>query len=504
MSAALAPAALPPIEPPHPLRAGQYLRVSLDKWGAGTRGYAASVNEQDGENAEHAERLGWTMTETYRDNSISASRYSRKERGDWERLLGDIAADQLDVLILWESSRGSRKVYEWAMLIELCEEHRVKIYVTSHGHLYDPAVPRDRRSMMEDAVDSEYESGKTSMRVKRSAAANAAAGKPHGKIPFGYERLYDERTKRLVEQREHPEQAPVVEKIFADLAAGKTLKAIACELNAGTVSTKTGVPWGWSQVREIALNLTYVAKRTHHGAITEGNWPRLIDDATFYTVRRILTDPARKTTKPGKVRHLVSMYARCAECGGPMTVTLRQGGGRKLASGERTSRPKGETYFCRAKSCLYINKESLETYIVELVLARLVESWDALTAAGDTEDAAILAARDEVARIDAELEDLYAGVKAKRVSTRALGTIEPDLIAQLEAARKRVEIASTPPALRPLLVGPKSELRQRWEAAPVPARREVVKALMRTLVVHRNPVPGHRVPAHQRVAYAWR
>jgi site-specific DNA recombinase len=58
---------------------------------------------------------------------------------------------------------------------------QVKIHVTTHNRTYDPSNGRDRRSLLEDAVDSEYESGKISARLKRAAAANAAPGKPHGR-----------------------------------------------------------------------------------------------------------------------------------------------------------------------------------------------------------------------------------------------------------------------------------------------------------------------------------
>ncbi|MBQ3358480.1 MAG: hypothetical protein IJG47_06210 [Microbacterium sp.] len=53
----------------------------------------------------------------------------------------------------------------------------VRIWVTTHNRLYDPTNARDRRSLLEDAVDAEYESDKTSERRKRSAKAAAEAGR---------------------------------------------------------------------------------------------------------------------------------------------------------------------------------------------------------------------------------------------------------------------------------------------------------------------------------------
>lgn len=90
-----------------------------------------------------------------------------------------------------KSSRGSRSVGEWVSLLELCERRSVRIHVVTHNRTYDPANGRDRRSLLEDAVDGEYESSKISTRSRRAAAANAAAGRPFGRIPYGYRRVFD-------------------------------------------------------------------------------------------------------------------------------------------------------------------------------------------------------------------------------------------------------------------------------------------------------------------------
>ncbi len=89
--------------------------------------------------------------------------------------MADLESDTFgaDVLVLWESSRGSRKVGEWVTLIDWCEMRGVKIFVTTHERTYDPANGRDRRTLIEDATDSEYESYKVHKRVARTAASQA-------------------------------------------------------------------------------------------------------------------------------------------------------------------------------------------------------------------------------------------------------------------------------------------------------------------------------------------
>ena len=104
----------------------EYLRVSLDR-----SGRARSIEEQHNDNLAAAEARGVTLGTPYRDESISASRYSTKIRDGFGQLLADLEHGRFgaEELWLWESSRGSRKVGEWVTLIELCEQQQVQAFM---------------------------------------------------------------------------------------------------------------------------------------------------------------------------------------------------------------------------------------------------------------------------------------------------------------------------------------------------------------------------------------
>ncbi|HEX2297580.1 MAG TPA: recombinase family protein, partial [Pseudonocardiaceae bacterium] len=130
--------------------------MSLDR-----SGRARSLAEQHADHQRTASEHGWILgPDSYRDASISASRYSRKARDGFDRLIADLDADRFgaQMLMLWESSRGSRRVGEWVNMLDLCEQRGIRIHVFTHNRNYDPANGRDCRSLLEDAVDSEYES----------------------------------------------------------------------------------------------------------------------------------------------------------------------------------------------------------------------------------------------------------------------------------------------------------------------------------------------------------
>jgi DNA invertase Pin-like site-specific DNA recombinase len=183
-----------------PVQAGVYERVSKLANAKDRREVqrARSIEEQNKANREECERHGWTITDRYADSGLSASRFATKDRPEYKRLLADVEAGKLDVVVLWESSRGGRELAAWAQFLNACGATQTGIYITTHGRLYDMANGRDWRSLAEDGVDSGYESEKTSMRIRRHVAATMLAGAPFGHCPYGYEREYDPKTRELI------------------------------------------------------------------------------------------------------------------------------------------------------------------------------------------------------------------------------------------------------------------------------------------------------------------
>ena len=481
-------------------------------------GRERSQDEQHAENARACAERGIGLGVAYREaGSASASRYARKARDDFPRLLTDLRQGRFaaQVLVLWESSRGSRKVGEWVTLIELCETAGVSILVTTHGRVYDPGNARDRRSLLEDAVDSEYESSKVSARVRRNAAANAAAGRPHGRAPFGYRRRYDERTRVLVAQEPDPDEAPVVVELFVRVRAGHSLAGIARDFTARGIVNDSGKPFSAQHLRSLAVTATYAGIRVHRPSTsrgprnrsvialggpgvsqTPGTWPGLVSVEEFLAVREILTDPARVTTKPGKARHLLSMIARCGACGAPLAVTFR-------------ARPDGE-YQCHHGGHVRAGKVELDEYAQPAILGYLArpDVHAALTAGGgDAAGGELAQARERLALARAELGALRDAVSAGALSVATLVSVEPGLLARIGADEAEEARLTTPSFLQGLIT-PGADVAARWEQMPVSARRDVARtiltpSLLGALHLDRRP-PGRRnvhVPVPDRVTW---
>jgi site-specific DNA recombinase len=364
--------------------AREYLRVSLDRSGRGR-----SLEEQHADHVRVAGEQGWILVEnSYRDESVSASRYSRKGRDGFDALIADLECDRFgaQVLMIWESSRGSRRVGEWVRLLELCEQRSVSIFVTTHGRCYEPGNGRDRRSLLEDAVDSEYESAKISTRARRAAAANAVAGRPHGRIPYGYRRVFHPQTRALITQEPEPGEAPVVAELYRRLIQGHSLRGIARDFQARGIQTRSGGTWSAQHLRALAIKPVYAGLRAHipgrrggHvmvdlNSLYEGNWPGLVSRADWFAVQRLLRSPERKTTRSGRAKHLLSYIGRCGVCLERLTVAYR------------TKGYDAPLYVCGTKGCVRITQADLDTLAEQVMLTYLARSdvIDALRA-GDQE-----------------------------------------------------------------------------------------------------------------------
>lgn len=477
----------------------EYLRVSRDK-----SGRERSPEEQHRDHVGVAAERGWSLGEPYKDIG-SASKYAAKARTGFDRLVADLEADRFgaQVLILWEGSRGSRRTNEWVSLIELCEDRGVKIFIFTYERLFDPANPYDRADLLELAIKSELASAETSKRTRRAAAATAAAGRPSGRCPFGYQRRYDPVTRKLVAQDEEPTEAAVVRELFERLHAGHSLRSIEKDFEARGIRSRSGKVFSSQHLRSLAMSPTYSGQRVHdpgrtsgrtlspQARFTEATWPALVTREVFLSVRRRLTAPERVTTRPGRGVHLLSMIGLCDVCEGPIAA--------------RNS-DRGREYVCHRKGCVRVGYDELTTFAEAAIVAYLSrpENLAWLTARAD-DDAALLAVRDEVAEIKAELDALADEVGAGRISATLAARAEPGIVARLKAAQVREAELITPAPLRDF-IGPGVDVVRAWKAAPMPARREAVRLLFSPglcgeLRIRRSRTPGHHCPVKDRVQW---
>lgn len=441
-----------------------YTRVSLDR-----NKQARSVGEQEQECRAVCAREGWDVVEVVVDNDISASRYARKARENYPRLLELVASGTVDVLVTWENSRTSRDLGTATALRDLCRDHGVKLSYS--GRILDVTTTGDAFAYGLDALMSERASSETRDRVLRASRSQAAAGLPHGKLLYGYRREYDG-AGRFVAQVEDAEQAAVIREVARRVLAGDPLTSIARHL------TDRGVPvprqpedgpalrWYATTVRRLLTNPGVNGKRVHRGEVVgDAVWPAIIGDADHARLVALLTAPERRTQRDSRVKHLLSGIARCGVCGGVLRMLPNRG---------------TPSYSCMTRGCMKVSRAvaKVDAVVVEAVQA-WADSFDALALEGEDDAAELQAARDEATQLAARLDGFVESALAGELSPKLLARAEADLLPRIAAAQAR----AVPRSTRAEALAVVHELARVWDRCTVAQRRAVVRAVM-TVTVH--------------------
>jgi DNA invertase Pin-like site-specific DNA recombinase len=413
-------------------------------------------------------------------------------RRGWQRLLSDLDAGSLDVVVTWEPSRADRDLETWVQFVAKCRTHGVLVHITGEDDTLDPRNASHWRRLIEGGVDAAMESEKISKRVLRGVASAAVAGGFHGDCPYGYVRVIvgERQTKHgpkpVKEQRPHPEHAPVVEEIITRIGHQDPINAIVADLDARGIVAPAGEKWNRNTVRKLALNVAYLGQRSHKGQVYDGCWPPLVSAEVFEAARVVLTAPRRKFDHPGRLLRLLS-YLAVAPCGAQVHY---------MPAGN-SQHKRHARYHCHGRDgCVAVGAAEVDEFITRLVVARCCEPdlREALTAADD--DTAAQRARDEAAAWQRKLDDARASflkIDGSGISAESLARSEAEIGPKLADAQRRSVSAKVPLALMKLLEAGRfgqTAVRPVWDGLSVPARRDVLKLIFRHITIGK---PVHRI-----------
>jgi len=486
------------------IRAAIYARISQDP-----QGKSQSVDQQTAAGRAAAQALGWTIVAELSD-PVSASRFSTRPRPGWDQLVADVRAGKLDAIVLWEASRGSRRLTGFSQLLDDVRAAGCLIHVVSHGDhgaTYDMSSARDWKTLADEGVASQAESDRTSIRTKRAYLAAFASGKPMGRAAYGMERCYDQSTRVLIEQRPHPVTGPIVADLITRIASAEPISHLVADLYARGIVSPSGQP-RWSRnsvIRLVKDGLVYIGKRRGaDGAIVDGNWSGLVPEDVFWAARRILADPARKAAadrrggvRPGAARWLLS-YATttCGRCGAVLNVVSRKSGPAYRCSsggaGHAGAPAEWLDAMISAAVCRWASRPEVYAELIRL---------DA--------DPAAEQARSEAAEARERLAGLEAQCIAGEISGSSFARLAAGLESRIAEAERRAEPSGASPVLRSLVSGAEADAGDReavmgqiWAGMGIAARRTVIRVLADVTLAPTSP--EHAAADPFRVSIRWR
>jgi site-specific DNA recombinase len=227
----------------------------------------------------------WVLARTrYDDGGFSGG---NMERPALQRLLADIAAGHIDVVVLYKVDRLTRTLADFARLVEIFDAQGVS--VVSVTQQFNTTSSMGRLTLNVLLSFAQFEREVTGERIRDKIAASKKKGMwMGGNVPLGYDA--SERTLVV-----NPAEAETVRRIFAlyrKLGCVRRVKEEAdrpgLRTKRSTMASSTergGRPFSRGHLYGLLSNPIYIGQIAHKGQLHQGQHPALIDTETWTAVR---------------------------------------------------------------------------------------------------------------------------------------------------------------------------------------------------------------------------
>jgi DNA invertase Pin-like site-specific DNA recombinase len=250
---------------------------------------------------------GWTLIRSrYDDGGYSGG---STDRPDLQRLLEDIRARKIDVIVVYKVDRLTRSLADFAKLVELFDAHGVSF--VSVTQQFNTTTSMGRLTLNVLLSFAQFEREVTSERIRDKIAASKRKGIwVGGTLPLGYE-MKDGKI-AVVE-----EEAELVGSIFRRYLELGSVNELLRDLRERNIRTKTrllstgatrgGIPFGRGALYYLLSNHFYIGEVKYKNEILPGEQPPIMDRALFEAVRhKSLAQWSHRTIVRNKSDHLLT------------------------------------------------------------------------------------------------------------------------------------------------------------------------------------------------------
>ena len=292
---------------PKRLRCAVYTRKSTDE---GLDAEYTSIDAQrDAGAACIASRRaeGWIpVVDDYDDGGFSGGTLQRPAL---QRLIADIEAGQIDIVVSYKIDRLSRSLFDFAELVKVFDKYNVTFVSVTQQFNTTDAMGRMLLNIL--LTFAQFERELTAERIRDKFAASKKKGLwMHGICPLGYDVV----DRRLVVNTAEAEQVRTIFRRFAEL--GSILKVVQEARARGwcnkTWTTKAGTarpgkPHDKSSIHGMLHCRTYLGELKHRGEYIESTHPAIIDKALWDEAHALLqiNGRVRSAGSRGKVDFLL-------------------------------------------------------------------------------------------------------------------------------------------------------------------------------------------------------
>jgi site-specific DNA recombinase len=353
---------------PARLRTAIYTRKSTEE-GLDQDFNSLDAQREAGEAYVRSQRhLGWEcIPEHYDDGGFTGA---NMERPALQRLLADIEASKIDVVVVYKVDRLSRSLLDFARLIETFDKRGISF--VSVTQQFNTATSLGRLVLNILLSFAQFEREMIAERTRDKMGAARRKGKwVGGRPPFGYDVAPGGR--KLVI---NPAEAEQVREMFAMYQKEQSLLRVVEIVNERGWRTKAwtmaekgrheGGLWSKWALRCLLTNVTYAGKVEYSGEVFPGEHEAIVDAETFAKVGELLKE-ARREHGASRNKHgfLLRGLLRCASCESAMVGWSSSGKRKRVyryyTCSKVNQRGTGE---CPVRS---VSADKIEAFVVERV-----------------------------------------------------------------------------------------------------------------------------------------
>src|ERR1700724_2352784 len=262
---------------------------------------------------------GWVaLADMYEDGGLSGG---TMERPTLKRLLEDITAGKVQIVVVYKVNRLTRSLADFAKIVDVLDAHNASFVSVTQQFNTTTSMGRLTLNML--LSFSQFEREIAGERIRDKIAASKKKGMwMGGNVPLGY----DVKDRKLVIDEE---EAATVRMIFERFLKVGSATLVARALNAEGVTTRRGKPIDKGFLYKLLNNRVYIGDAVHKGTAYPGEHAAIVDRDLWNRVHGILQESPRvrarhtRTTEPALLTGLIFGPA-----GGAMSPTYtRKAGG---------------------------------------------------------------------------------------------------------------------------------------------------------------------------------
>ena len=519
-----------------PLKIGAYVRVSTEEQAQVMDGSIDSQQHRLKSFVDHKnqqEEKWGKIQEVFIDDGYSAK---DTRRPAYQRMMRDIRAGKIDLILVTDISRLSRNIPDFCILLKDLELHKAKFL--SVKEQFDTSTPVGEMMIYNMINLAQFERKQTSERVSMNFHSRAMRGLLNGGNPIlGYDKDPTNPGKLIVNDQE----APSAREIFSIYLETGSLQETARRLSATNINPKIAVGrkyrhaldgrWTVGSVRNLLANYTYAGQREvnkhkkdedqnglkpwQRYQIVKASWPAIIEEKVFFAAKKMLVENWTKErdrfAKGERSFFLLSGVIRCGECSMALIGQTSHGKhgphryyGHKMIV--------GDTITCKLKR---FRAEEVETAVINHLSEILLRSGhlddveENIRKAVGVEGSDLFAERDrvqkEILTLDSDIDAAFRLHSQMEKNPEVVGLIQEKLekladrkkrlVAHREALLTKLDQASDTKEARTGIEERARDFKKGWPKASVATKKRLIRRLIDRLIYTREGLHTYYVTA---------